>query len=47
MQIPKEYIENLIKDARDIINQVDDDGIVLDKIPPLLAKIIDLESLIK
>ncbi len=47
MQIPKEYIENLIKDAKEIINSVDEGGKVLDKIPPLLARIIDLESLIK
>jgi len=46
MQVPEEYIKNLIKDAKEIINKVDDDGVVLNKIPPLLAKIIDLESLI-
>lgn len=47
MQIPKEYIENLIKDAKEIINSADEDGNELHKIPPLLARIIDLESLIK
>lgn len=46
MQIPQEYIENLIKDAKEIINSVDEGGKVLEKIPPLIGKILAMDSLI-
>jgi len=46
MQIPQEYIENLIKDAKEIVKSADSADKVLEKIPPLIGKILAMDSLI-
>jgi len=46
MQIPQEYIENLIKDAKEIVKSADNADKVLEKIPPLIGKILAMDSLI-
>lgn len=47
MQIPDEYIENLIKDAKLLVHEIREDDPLLDKTLSLLVRVIDLESLIK
>jgi len=47
MNIPEEYIEHLIKDAKEIVHEIREDDPLLDKTLSLLVRVIDLESLIK